>query len=64
MPIHIMNQLSWKAYQSRINQGFIILPAGSTEQHAPHLPLGVDAFVAEKIALRLADRMGAVVAPT
>lgn len=59
-----MNQLSWKAYQTRINKEFLILPVGSTEQHAPHLPLGVDAFLAEKIARTLADRMGAVVAPT
>ena len=64
MQTNIMNQISWKAYQARINDTFLILPVGSTEQHAPHLPLGVDAFLAEKIARTLAQKMGAIVAPT
>ena len=33
-----------------------LLPVGSTEQHGPHAPLGVDSMTAEAIAGRAADR--------
>ena len=33
-----------------------LLPVGSTEQHGPHAPLGVDSLTAEAIATRGADR--------
>ncbi|MFB6469241.1 creatininase family protein [Cytobacillus sp. Hz8] len=41
-----------------------ILPIGATEQHGHHLPLGVDIFLAEGIARKLAERTGAVLLPT
>jgi creatinine amidohydrolase len=41
----------------------VVLPTGSTEQHGPHLPLGTDALIAEGIARRLADKIGADMAP-
>jgi mycofactocin system creatininase family protein len=31
----------------------LVLPAGSTEQHGPHLPLGTDTMVAEALAAEL-----------
>jgi creatinine amidohydrolase len=34
----------------------VILPTGSTEQHGPHLPLHVDAFLAESVCLEAARR--------
>lgn len=40
-----------------------ILPIGATEQHGPHLPLGTDTFIAEHMALLLAERIKAVVLP-
>ena len=42
----------------------VILPVGSTEQHGPHLPLGTDSYIAEGVALKLAGKTGAIVAPT
>lgn len=46
----------------------VILPVGSMEQHGPHLPVQVDALLAGEVsrraALRLAERMPVVVAPT
>ena len=33
-------------------------------QHGPHLPLGVDAYIATGVAERVAQRVGALVAPT
>jgi creatinine amidohydrolase len=43
-----------------------LLPVGSTEQHGPHAPLGVDRMTAEAIAERAGDRHDreVVVAPT
>ncbi|CCQ92699.1 Creatininase subfamily [[Clostridium] ultunense Esp] len=41
-----------------------ILPIGATEQHGPHLPLGVDIFIATELSKRVAEKTGAVVLPT
>ena len=41
----------------------VILPAGSVEQHGPHLPTGTDTLAANAIAGRVAERMDALVLP-
>ncbi len=41
----------------------VILPAGSVEQHGPHLPAGTDIFAANVIAHEVAERMDALVLP-
>ena len=41
----------------------IILPAGSTEQHGPHLPLVTDAMVGIRLAEDAAKQTGILVAP-
>jgi creatinine amidohydrolase len=41
----------------------VILPAGSVEQHGPHLPTGTDTFAATVISHRVAERMDALVLP-
>lgn len=40
------------------------LPLGLLEWHGPHLPLGVDSFNAEAVALRAAEIAGGLVMPT
>jgi creatinine amidohydrolase len=42
----------------------VIVPIGALEAHGPHLPLGADQIQAEQTAKALADRVGALVAPT
>lgn len=42
----------------------VIVPIGSTEQHGPHLPLGVDAMQAERLGDMIAERSASLVAPT
>lgn len=42
----------------------IVVPCGSTEQHGPIGMIGTDAFTAEAVARGLAERAGALVAPT
>jgi creatinine amidohydrolase len=41
----------------------VILPAGSVEQHGPHLPTGTDIFAAHVIAHAVAERMDGLVLP-
>jgi creatinine amidohydrolase len=41
----------------------VILPAGSVEQHGPHLPAGTDIFAAQVISHAIAERMNGLVLP-
>jgi creatinine amidohydrolase len=41
-----------------------ILPIGAVEAHGPHLPLGTDNFLAERLSEKLAERVNAFVLPT
>ena len=41
----------------------VILPAGSVEQHGPHLPAGTDIFAANVIAHAVAERLDGLVLP-
>jgi len=63
MKTNLMANLTWKEYKYRVQRDILILPIGSTEQHGPHLPLGVDAMIGNQLALLLADRIESVVAP-
>src|SRR6266850_5040985 len=44
-------------------KALVILPAGSVEQHGPHLPTGTDTFAATAIAHAVAERMDGLVLP-
>src|ERR1700733_4251535 len=41
----------------------VILPAGSVEQHGPHLPAGTDIFAARVISHAVAEQMNGLVLP-
>src|SRR5699024_4541305 len=41
----------------------VVIPTGATEQHGPHMPLGVDAMLSRSIAAAVAESIGALVAP-
>lgn len=43
---------------------WVIIPSGAVEGHGRHLPVGVDIIEVEDLALRLAEQVGAIVAPT
>src|SRR5947209_13320227 len=42
----------------------VVLPIGSIAQHGRHLPLGTDAMLGDELGRRVAQRLGAVLAPT
>jgi len=41
----------------------VIVPTGATEAHGPHMPVDTDTHQVEHVALLLAERIGALVAP-
>src|SRR5580700_12328083 len=41
-----------------------VVPFGSVEGHGSHLPLGSDALLADVVGEAVAERLGAVLAPT
>lgn len=52
--------LPWTAVRRLAEAGAVALvPIGSTEAHGPHLPLGVDVFIAEEVCRRVAQRLRA-----
>ncbi|MEO6056201.1 MAG: creatininase family protein [Gemmatimonadales bacterium] len=42
----------------------MVVPVGTTEQHGPHLPLGCDTVIVERLADDLSARFGILRAPT
>lgn len=50
--------------RERLNEKpWLIVPVGTTEQHGPHLPLGVDTIIVERLADDLSARFGVIRAP-
>jgi creatinine amidohydrolase len=60
---HDLSCIGWPEFADRIASHIVAIPVGSIEQHGPHLPLGVDAFIPYHLALRLAARLPMLVAP-
>ena len=51
------NRLTWPEVNEAVGmQKVVLLPTGSTEQHGRHLPLDVDAFLAESVCLEAGRR--------
>ncbi len=51
--------------KDQINHSKIaILPIGAVEAHGPHLPLGTDNVLAERVSEKLAERVNGLVLPT
>jgi creatinine amidohydrolase len=61
-----MSEMSWVEYSGRITvPGTIsIVPVGATEQHGPHMAMNTDIIIPTEIALEVARRINAIVAPT
>jgi creatinine amidohydrolase len=56
--------MSWPEVAKLVKQKkMVLIPVGSIEQHGPHLPLNCDLTAASEVSLRVARKIGAVVAP-
>jgi creatinine amidohydrolase len=60
-----LGDLDSRTFAERLRAGaLVIVPIGALEAHGPHLPLAADQIQAESTARALAERVGALVAPT
>ena len=63
MTVHLQH-LTWEeAGEAAAANRLVIIPTGATEAHGAHLPLDVDTHQVSTVAERLAERVGALVAP-
>lgn len=64
-PVDRLDRISWSEAAARFRRDpRLLLPVGSCVQHGPHLPLGTDTIIAERLAEDVARRTGLLVAPT
>ncbi len=56
-PIYL-EQLAWPEVGALRDGGLLILPMGATEQHGPHLPVGMDTLLVDKVCAEASARTG------
>jgi creatinine amidohydrolase len=60
-----MAEITWPEFEAKTQAKVpFFLPVGATEQHGPHLPLGVDVYLPTHVAAKVAAEVGGLVAPT
>lgn len=61
---HWIQELTWQDVKNYLKKNdIVIIPAGSTEEHGPAGPLGVDAYAAIALAEDAAKKAGVLAAP-
>src|SRR3989338_187051 len=59
-----LQENTWKEVEEYLEkQKTVIIPIGSTEQHGPGLPLGLDSYVAISLAEDVAKQTGLLITP-
>lgn len=60
-----LKEMSWKRFVERKKESnLLLIPTGAFEVYGPHLPLGTDTLVSNKIAELLAERINSIIGPT
>lgn len=60
----LLEEMTWPEVKAALEKAdTVLVPIGSIEQHGPHLPLGTDAIAPFEFAKRVAEKIGALVAP-
>lgn len=62
--MNFQNENSFGVTEKIQNSKVVILPIGAVEAHGPHLPLGTDNYLAERLSERVAEKTGAFIIPT
>jgi creatinine amidohydrolase len=57
LPIKLAEMTYPEATEAAARRAVALLPAGATEAHGPHLPLGTDVIIAEHAAVRAARKL-------
>jgi creatinine amidohydrolase len=62
---HLISELSWEAFRDRVRGGsdLVLVPVGTLEAHGG-CPLGTDTIIPVALARDLAERVGALIAPS
>jgi len=61
---YALDELPWTAVERHLEgDRRLIIPVGALEQHGPHLPLGTNVMIAERVAQEISDRLGILRAP-
>jgi creatinine amidohydrolase len=59
-----ISKMSWTEFdEARKKTDMVIIPVGSVEVFGPHLPLGSDMIIAERLSQRLCEMTNAIMAP-
>lgn len=59
-----LNELTWQDVEEYLeDEEIVIIPVGSTEQHGPAGPLGLDSYVSKVLAEDVAKKTGVLVTP-
>lgn len=62
---YALENLTWpEAGRILARDSRLIFPVGALEQHGPHLPLGTNTFIAERLARDLSEDLGILLAPS
>ena len=60
----LLQEMTWPEVKAAVDRNAaLVLPAGATEQHGPHLPLGTDTFLPVELLKRAAERIDLLIAP-
>lgn len=59
-----LRDLSWKQFDKLDRDKPVIIPTGAIEVYGPHLPMGSDSIVAEKIGAMISKELGLLITPT
>jgi creatinine amidohydrolase len=62
---YALDEIPWSEVAERLeHDARLIFPVGALEQHGPHLPLGANIVIAERVAHEVSSRLGILRAPT
>lgn len=60
----MMAEISWPDFAEKVKENAaVFVPLGATEQHGPHMGLGVDVVLPSAVCARVAKNVGGIVAP-
>ena len=64
MTSYALEELSWpEVGRILARDARLLVPVGALEQHGPHLPLGTNTFIAQKVAEAVSQKLGILRAP-
>jgi creatinine amidohydrolase len=63
-PLHLKTMVPDEVRDALARDPRLLVPVGTCEQHGPHLPLGCDTLIVERLADDLSARFGILRAPT